>query len=350
MDEYGRMEPHRHRKAGMTGKLAMIGVVIAIILVAGFAYYFLGGPININGPTKLTVNGQGTVFSLGGKSYVATLASYDNNTQTAYVYMSAVPVFLGPLLNVTLHPNSTVKVNYGGQYAIMQVTLISGSKGSAQIQIDPLPLSLQVSPDYQYIGHPNITLPGLQITVTTTVAATTTVSGGSGNTVTTSSTVGSTTTAQQVNYTQLAIKAAVKDDENYALMLNFSTLYNATPSCTSLVYNNSYFTQFHAAPQVPLDYANVSLETPYALTQQIVSTGGNSYLVEFIPSVSDPNFNGVAALSIGLTVASAGTSSALAIVETNTYGGIFQGLAYSDLSSLYQKSASINNACAAMVG
>ena len=208
-----------------------------------------------------------------------------------------------------------------------------------------------MDPDYQYIGHPSVPLPGLNINTTTTVAgATTTVSGSTNSTISTATTSASTTTVQQTNYTKLAIQAAIKGDQNYALLLNFSTIYNATPNCTPQVYNNSYYNQFHTYPVVPLDFINVSIETPYAMTQRIVANSASSYTFEFVPSVTDPNFNGVPALTIGITVTSPGASSAVGIVETNSYGGIFQGASYSSLSSLYQKSAAINNACSAMVG
>ncbi|MDE1865283.1 MAG: hypothetical protein KGH94_01430 [Candidatus Micrarchaeota archaeon] len=349
MDEYGRMVPHKHRRAKATHKLAMAGIVIVIILVAAFAYFFLGGPVNVSGPTKLSVSGQGTEFSLGGKSYVISLASYNGNTGTEYVYLSGVPVFLGPLLNVTLHQNSSVKVNYGGQYAIMQLALISGGASSAVVQVEPLSASLQVSPDYQYIGHQSVKLPGLQVTVTTTIAgSTTTVSSNSVST----STVSSTTTvqAQQTNYTRQAIYTSVQNDQNYALMLNFSTLYNETSGCTAPQYNSSYLSKFGNAPVPPEDYANVSRETPHAITEEIVRNSATSYNLEFLTQIGDPTYNGQPALVIGLSVTSPGTSSALAIVESDSYQGIFQGQTHSSLASLYQQSKSVGNACAALVG
>ncbi len=353
MDEYGKMGPHRHKRGRMKGRLALIGVVVIVILVAAFAYFFLGGPINVSGPTTLTINNKGTVFALAGQSYVATLASYNNYTQTAYVYVSSVPVFLGPVINVTLRQNSTVKVNYGGQYAIMQMVLLSGSKNSAQVQVAPLALSLQISPDYQYIGHPTVQLPGLA--VTTTVAATTTVSAGSGNnsvstTSATTTAASTTTTVPSTNYTRVAIETAANGDANFALLSNFSTLYNNTVNCTPHVYNLSYFDQFGAFPVPPLDYANVSYETPYSMTQTIVYNTGTSYSVKFLPSVRDPGFNGKSALTINLTVTGAGSSSAIAIVKSDTYGGIFEGAQYNDLRTQYQQSKANNNACGVMVG
>lgn len=346
MDEYGRMGPHRHHKRSrLKGRLVLAGVIIVVILVAGFAYYFLGGPVNVTGPTTLTVNSQGTVFAIAGKSYVASLAGYNSNTQTTYIYISSVPVLLGPILNVTLHQNSTVKVNYGGQYAIMQIAVLSASRNSAKIQVDPLPLSLQVSPDYQYIGHPSVQLPGLQASASTTTAPTTTVSSGGG-----SSTTAPTTTVQATNYTQSAMNIALKGDQNYALMLNLSDLYGQTPNCSSHTYNTTYTNKQGSAPVPPADYRNVSYETPYGMVQKTIAKGGTTYALEFKPLVHDLAFNGTIALEIDLTVTGAGSSSALAIVKSDSYGGIFGGLTYSDLSGTYTQFKAVNNACAAMVG
>jgi hypothetical protein len=353
MDEYGKMGSHKHKKARLKGKLAMVGIAVIVILIAGFAYFYLGGPINVSGPTTLTVSSQGTVFALGGKSYVATLAGYSNTTKTAYIYLSSVPVFLGPDLNITLHNNASVKVNYVGQYAIMQMTFVSGNKNSAQVQVTPLALALQISPDYQYIGHPAVPLPGVTITVSTTipgasttVAATTTVSSSGGST-----TIPATTTVQAVNYTSQAIQTAIGADENYALLLNFTNIYDNSVNCTPHAYNLSYFEAFAEFPVPPADYNNVSIEVPYGMTQKIVNTVGNNYNYEFISLVKDPTFNGSKALTIGITVSSAGSSSALAIVNSDNYSGIFKGATYSVLKSQYQQAeAASNPECAVMIG
>ena len=358
MDEYGKMEPHKQRrKGGAKGKLILIGIVVVIILIAGFFYLFGGGPINITGPTKVTVTSDGTVFAIAGKSYVATLSAYNNNTQTAYVYVSEVPVFMGPILNITLHQNSTVKINYGTQYAMMQMELLSGSKESATLQMAPLLASLQVIPDTQYIGHPAVALPGLRITVTTTVPANTV--GNSTNTIATTSTIratttvaaSSTTTIAATNYTARAITTAVKTDENYGLMLNYTTLYQSSVNCTPRQYNLTYFDQNGGAfPVSPVDYWNVTKETPYGMVNRTINLVGNKYAVEFLPLVQDQAFNGTVALQINVTVSSPGTSTALGLVTANNYKGIFDGASFSVLSSTYQQSKTITNGCAALVG
>ncbi len=358
MDEYGQMQPHKHkRKGGIGGKLIMIGVLIIIILIAVFAYYFMGGPINVSGPTTVTVNANGAEFAIAGKSYVATLIGYNNNTQTAYIYVSSVPIFMDSVLNVTLHKNVTVKINYDSQYSIMQIRLLSGKAGSVSVQIAPLAASLQVDPDTQYIGHPNASLPGLKVTVSTTTVSpnttTTTIASGSNTPAGSTTTIkaATTTIAASTNYTVKAIDAAVKGDQNYGLLLNFTTLYDQTANCTPHQYNLSYFEQtgtLHPVP--PVDFLNVSYETPSGMVQKIISKGGNSYSYEFLPIVQDPAFNGTVALQIGLVVAGAGTSSATATVTSDSYSGIFKDATYSILSGTYTQSKEVTNACAAMIG
>lgn len=358
MDDYDQMRPQKRRKGGIGGKLVMVAIVVIIIIAIGFYYYFSGGPISISGPTSVTVNSNGAVFSIAGKSYVATLAGYNNDTKTAYLYVSEVPVFLGPVLNVTLHQNNTVKINYNTAYAVMQMTLISGSRNSEEVQIAPLAASLAVQPDYQYIGHPTVPVSNLKITVTTTAPTTTTVASGSGSSSTTtvaagttssSTTTAATTTIQAANGTQIAINTALKSDENYALMLNFTALYNATSGCTANQYSNSYFELHASLPTGPLDYYNMSYETPYGMVQKTVSKGGGNYNVEFLPQVDDPQFNSTVALTIALTVKPSGTTT-IAVVNSDTYGGIFAGATYSDLASEYTATKSVGNACAALVG
>ena len=144
--------------------------------------------------------------------------------------------------------------------------------------------------------------------------------------------------------------AAAKADLNYGLMLNFTALYNQTPSCTTSMYKLSYFDRFGSFPVPPMDYYNVSYETPYGMTHKTVSKGGNSYAVEFLPLVQDTAFNGTVALEIDVTVTSQGTSSAIGMVSADKYGGIFKGATYDTLSTQYSESKYVNNACAAMVG
>lgn len=360
MDEYGKMQPRRHNRGGAKGKLLLVGVVIVIALIAGFIYLFGGGPINIGGPTTVSVNSAGTVIAIAGKSYSVTLGGYNNNTRTAYIYVSEVPVFMGPILNVSLPLNSTVKVNYNSQYAMVQMTLVSESKGLAAIRMAPLAASLQVMPDSQYIGHPAVALPGLQITVTTinytpANAPTTTVASGQNATTTVKATTtvaaSVTTTIKATNYTAQAIARAVKSDQNYGLMLNYTTLYQSSANCTPHSYNLTYFGQNGGAfPVPPVDFWNVTKETPYGMVNRTVMLVGNKYAVEFLPLVHDQAFNGTVSLQINVTVSSPGTSGALGLVTADNYKGIFQGASFSVLSSTYQQSKSINNGCGALVG
>ena len=162
------------------------------------------------------------------------------------------------------------------------------------------------------------------------------------STVTVASTTVSTTTT--INQTALAYQRVLgylKINQWYGLMANESIQFANSKNCTPALYNSSFRKYNKAAPAVPLDYWNVSVITPYAVTLNLTSVGSGNYAAVYSTRSAAPYTTGPVLTLI--------INSANGDVLNVTRTGAFDGLSFSQIQSISLQAARIGNACGADV-
>jgi hypothetical protein len=312
-------------------------MLLAVIIIAIAVYAALSGGVvtKISGPASLVLTSSPRYFSLSSGTYSVSLASASRNLSVAYVYLNRLPIFMNPLLNVTLHAGNITRVNEGSGFANIGLTLESIGRGNVTVRITQLDPALQLTPDAAMI----------RVVGTMLLAQPSKGSASNGITpesTTLSTTVATTTTIGNVNTTHAQIMAALGKNEFYALMLNYSTLYTNTKNCTQAVYNTAYKSYYKYAPSVAnaSTFYNVSAYVPYDLYTNTTSLGSGDYLVVYSTKTVDPTYNNAQALTIKV---SAPTETVLNVTLAPT--GIFGGEDYSILLTGYSKAKGIAGAC-----
>ena len=319
------MTKKRHLKV-----LVAVVAIAAVVAVAVLA--LLGeGTRQVSGPTALNMTASPVVLSIGGSEYVFKLESGNAQTGLAYLYVEQVPVFINPILNVTLVLRNSTKVNAGSAYANMQIQLNSIGNGSISVTVTPVQSYLQEAPDSARIRQINVALgvagSGAQNS-TNKVTATTT---------STSTTVGSTTTVNQTSANEARILNYSKNGIFYPLMLNYTNLYANTRNCTAPLYNSSFIGYYGHAPSGPNTYQNVSLIVPYSMSSSVSYSSKGNYGVAYATQSHNPVTQGNAlVMTINLT-----TGTILGTV----LGGVFTGSNFSTMQSGLRSAATIGNAC-----
>lgn len=323
-----KQQQHMQKKSNSAMRLAL-KVIVLIIIIAGALYFLFFLNVNetaINSPTVVNVTQAGSLYHINNNQYYISLASISVNTGTAYIHITKLPIFVNPLLNVTLTLTNVTQINAGSNFSNIAIQLQSLSPHSIAVKITPLFESLQIRPTYQYIkvlqSGLNNNQQGQQST--TTIASTTTIRGGSS----TSTTAGTTTTTIAANNTRAAISTALKADSYYALMLNFSLLYKNTSQCTPLMYNTSYVRKYGHLPNGQNSYVNVSQFTPYNMSSATTNVGHGNYNVSFVALTSA--LGTIPAMTIEVNVSAKRTVS-----DTFAPSGLFGGMSYSQIKSNY---------------
>ncbi|MGD0728791.1 MAG: hypothetical protein ABR981_01825 [Candidatus Micrarchaeaceae archaeon] len=332
--------PQYQVKKKPNNKPIIIGIIIVIIALIAVYFLFVVN-VNesvINSATTVNVTQSGNLYSINSNQYYISLSSISLTSGKAYIHVSKFPIFVNPILNVSLTLNNITKINDGTNYANIAFQLQSLSPSSISVKITPTPTSLQIAPDTQDIRTLNGNLySGNQNSYTTTIPSTTTIQGKS-----TTSTVGSSTTTIAQNTTLANITAALKIDSYYPIMLNFSKLYANTTQCTPVMYNTSYIKSFGHAPHGQDTYYNVTPYVPYKIYNNTTSLGNGKYEVLFKVETTDPGFNNTVALTIAI-------SSSNRNIINDTLSGIFEDLTLSEWKSSYQGALSVGNACGVVV-
>jgi hypothetical protein len=351
--------PHLHSKQHKKNRTArrLVGwALIVIVILAVLIVYISGGSAINVGQSGYTgrITRSGSLFSIGGSEYMVRAVSYNGVQKSANIYVTMMPIFLYPTLNVTLSFNNSVSLNYVGKFADMQFRLVSVNASGPLVEIVPLSAGLQIAPspnsaeviNYSILSNVVVAQPGnaLQtlvqantVTNTTTTVAAAAAKGGKSTTM--ASTSSSTTTIAQ-NTTALVINSTLAKDSYYKIILNFMQLYAQSANCTPRLYNTT-LVEYGELPSGPLTYRNVSATTPIAIVERIVYSGVGNYGIEFVTKGGVAN--GAIALDITLNV-STGT------VLSDKLGGIFQGDSFDQFSDIYTQTNSVGNACAVFVG
>ncbi len=338
---------HPQEKKGAKTRTKLIAlVVIIVVAVALYAYFVLQvNQVVVNSPQVVNITSAGNLYSINSNQYYISLAGVSPGTTTAYVYISKLPIFINPLLNVTLTLNNITKLNVGTNYSNIGMQLQSMGPSSVTVKISPLFPSLQIAPDSGKISSEWTTLsnstPATK-SVTTTIATTTIAAGA-----TSVSTTQSTSTTISINQTAANLAIALKQYNLYGLMLNFSVLYSNTSNCNKVLYNNAYFRYYSAMPNASqgTDYINQSQFVPYNLSSTTVNLGNSNFAVVYRTKALNPAFNNQVALTINVSASQPASVTGVVFAK----GGAFQDLSYSVLKTSYQKAQTIGGACGIMV-
>lgn len=337
-----KQQEYKQHKQGMSTKSKLL-IVLAVIIIAVVAYavFFLSvSQTVVSAPATANLTSAGTIFSINGQQYLISLASISVSQGKAYIHISKLPIFVNPILNVTLSIGNITKINAGTTYADMGVQLQSLSANSATVQVSPLYTSLKISPDSQDISYIQGTLynsgqsPSQQIT--TTIAS----SGSSSTTAKTTTTAASTTTVVATNNTQLDINTALKNNALYGLMLNFSVLYANTSECTSQLYNSTYIYAHGHAPPGPSSYENVSPFVPYNLTISTSNLGSGNFNIAFKTLTQNPVYDDSVAVNLQVNASTKTVTN-----ESFPSTGIFDGLNFTKLRANYVSAIAAGGAC-----
>lgn len=312
---------HRGMRIGKRGMVILLLVVIAI---AALYVVFSGG-----GVTRIITSGTAILksspsyFGIGSDVYALSLAS--KGSGVAYVYVNKLPIFMNPLLNVTLYMDNVTKVNAASGFANLGLTLESAGSDNVTVKITALDPNLQLLPDasrINVVGEVFLAQP-VRITVST---------------VTTSSTTATSTTINQTAVINAEIMSALGKNSLYRLVMNYSVLYANTKNCTQVLYNQAYVLHYGHAPSGPNTFQNVSVFVPYALYSNTISLGSGNYLVACSSKVADSTFNNTRLASFKVN---ASTENVVNTIIT----GIFAGQSYTTLLAGYDKAKTIGGAC-----
>lgn len=302
------------------GIIVIVAIALAVVLLA-----FGTGAVGVSGPTTLSITSTPAVIKIGGTQYVLSLHSSSPASGAAYLYIGRSPVFINPTLGVMLVLGNYTRISGNGStYANMEIKLNSVTNSIASITITPLQAYLAEPPDYSRISVIGHVAGSNQSASTTavTVASTTTVA---------------TTTINQTATTYQRVLGYLKINEWYGLMANETTQFANSRNCTPTLYNSSYRKANNAAPVVPLDYWNVSVITPYAVTLNITNIGKGNYAATYSTKSATPYTTG----PVLILVINASNGDVLNVNQT----GAFKGLTYSQIQGISLQAASIGNAC-----
>ena len=314
------------KKTRGLGTLVVAIVIIAVVVALALALTG-GGARTVSGPTTLNITKSPVVLRMGGSQYVFKLGSASPASGTAFLYIEEVPVFVNPILNVTLLLHDSTKVNAGTQYANMQIQLDSTGDGSVSVTVTPLQPYLQEQPDYSRIKTISVVLGvAANATTTTTVKATTTTT-----------TAGTTTTINQTAANEARILNYSKNDVYYPLMVNYTVAYANSRNCSAPLYNSSYLTYYSHPPIGTGTYQNVSTIVPYSMSSSVSYASRGDYSVVYSTQSRMPVTSG-SALTISVNLSS-GT------ILSSSLSGVFAGLNYSAMEGGLMAAARVGNAC-----
>lgn len=123
-------------------------VIIVIAAIALYAYFVL--QVNqtvINSPESVNITSAGSLYSINSNQYYISLAKVSLSSAKAYIHISKLPIFINPLLNVSLTLNNITKLNVGTNYSNIGMQMDSMGPSSITVKISPLFPSLEIAPD-----------------------------------------------------------------------------------------------------------------------------------------------------------------------------------------------------------
>jgi hypothetical protein len=237
-----------------------------------------------------------------------------------------VPLTKGQVVNISV---------YGSPNADLQISLVSGTSGSAVISLQQIPKSLNIRP--QTLQFLNSTSFGRTVQASTTTVSANVVQSTQTTTVTGSSSA--TTTVKAANASLTALEDANSTVDG-TLMVNFNKLYSkAAAQCTPSEYDSLYASEQNSVPKGPNSFANVTQAVPKSIFAKVKAVSATIYNITYVATISIGNLNALQ-LQINTTTQ---------LVKSSSFEGIFQDQSYTSVLSQYQGFNESSNPCAVYV-
>lgn len=320
------------RHAGR-GRARLLAAAIVVIMVVLAVYYSLGQGVPQVTQTQsfYLQSNQTSYFNIFG--YLVAMKIVSSNNYSTAMYVSRVPILVGPVSSFSLTPGASVSVSSAGsQTADMNIKLISSGTKGATITITPLTASLSIATSNSISVLNPAALSAAGANANAMAVLTTTVAVTSATT---------TITSAPATSSQQALSIA-NSSATGTLMKKFKALYNSDSACSASMYSATYSLYYSALPTVPNDYANVSVLTPTDITVNASLISGSQYRVTYSTVSSSPYTTGPAAV---LTVNTSSSS-----VSGVAFAGVFNRLSYATINSTYAFQSGVSNkACGAFI-
>ncbi len=313
--------------------MLLIAVLVFVVLVA-VSYYRAADAARTSQSVTLSQTPQ--TLWLGGQKYVLTLKSTNATSGSAAVYLQKLPAFLNPELRISLRLSNITFFNTGmsGSYADAEMKLTGISSGSASATVAlvnesyHVPVSAALVSAVGAVSYNSTAKPSSGQNVSTTVS--------------TLPTSKSTTTVNQAQANLAEAQSLLSQNASYALMENYSTLYTNTRNCTAALYLSTYRSVNGASyPSGPATYQNMTQITPYAMQLNISKTGASVYTAIF-KSLSHKSITTGAAAQFTVDIS---TGSVTGV----KFEGMYVGMNYTKLESIYSVAIATGNACGILV-
>jgi hypothetical protein len=323
---------HKKRNYATLAVSIIILVVIFSIVYTGILWLLsITSVSGLSGPTNVTLSSTTpSVFSIGGNEYAIGLVPGSTSSGSAIIEITKDPAFVNPTMRVVLITGNATRINAsGGKYANVEIELYSIASGSIKAAITPLAPTLQLLPDSSRISYAQTSISPLSASQTgnapalptTTIASTTT-----------------TTVSQAATDYDIAI-SALERNHWYPLATNLTKMYGNSGNCTSLQYNNTYYGKFAMSPTGAATYQNVTAVTPYKMT---FSMTNSSAIYNAVYSTYSTGVPSGPALFITINV------TANTVIANGTIG-LWQGLSYLNIKSIYNTAATYTGSCGILI-
>lgn len=335
-----QVKPQRaraRRRWPLSGKQTVALVVVLIIAYLAYGFLF-PAVITVTNTRSFSLGINQTQFIRLYNGSTVALKLRSASAQSASFYISRVPVLYSPVVSLSLSPLGSLNVSTdGSNTADMNMLLLTTSNRSVTVQITPLAAAFGIKSS-----------PGISLLIPSSL---TSAGSGSGNlnvvTSTTTSTVTTAVSTVAQNTTQVLFQSALKiiNKTNIGiLMKNYNKLYSEDVACSQTAYNSAYNIYYHTLPSGPTSFANISAETPTAITiSENALTVKNRVRITYSTVSSFAETTGPAVL------ATVNTSSSTLTTYNFTSTGIYSGLNYTVLNNAYAFQSAVIGYCGAYI-
>jgi hypothetical protein len=313
----------------------LAGLIVALLALYVIYGIFVQNVVTVTSSMSLSLSTNQSQFIRIYNGSIADIKLRSSSGTNATFYITSVPVLYGPVVFFQLKPLSSLNVSSAGsQTADMNIRLVSSSGSGVTVEITPLTASLGIKPSSSItllnpaslgsISISNVTVPAISTVSTASTSLTTTIS---------------TNTTQGLFQQALAL---FNNTGTGMLMREYAALYRKDVACTPSVYNSTYFQYSNKQPPAPVDFANISSQTPTNIVYNESKLSKTNVLITYSTVSPSPSTTGPAVLAI------INTSSA-SFVQSLSYTGVYAGFNYTILNNSYSFQSKILNNCGAYI-